>query len=170
MNRETLEHLIVDRQLGELSEDVSSLLDAYMQASPDARAEVQEVETTLSLAKDILHASSQDNVPLPAFPASQVSRELEKPSHQFHQSWKKPLALAAALALGVFLGAKTSSSTSPSSTQSIPVAFNDHDAGAVPQSDFWSFNQRRLQSTHSASTKPVEWTSPLHWPVKGESL
>ncbi len=169
MNREALEHLIIDRRLGELPNDVALLLDAYLQATPNANSTVLEVEATLSLAKQAVHKSSTIDNSLPPFPSSRIAAAMsdrpQRPSHFLR--W--PVALAATLALGVFLGTRTNLSTSPRPVQSIPVAFNEVSDDAP--GDFWSLSPRQSKSTSSpTSTRQLEWSSPLNWPVKGESL
>ncbi|MBE7508152.1 MAG: hypothetical protein HS101_17960 [Planctomycetia bacterium] len=169
MNREALEHLIIDRRLGELPNDVALLLDAYLHASPDANSTVQEVEATLTMTKQAVHTSSTNDTTLPSFPSSRIAAAMSdrprRPSHLLR--W--PVALAATLALGVFLGTRTKLPTSPRPVQSIPVVF--HEVSDDAPGDFWSLSPRQTTSTSSStSTKHLEWSSPLNWPVKGESL
>jgi hypothetical protein len=52
MKPEVLRALLVDRELGELSPDVRELLDAYLEAVPSARAEVDATTRTLSAARE----------------------------------------------------------------------------------------------------------------------
>lgn len=169
MNREALEHLIIDRHLGELPDDVVLLLDAYLLASPDAGSTVREVESTLSMAKQALRASSKDDSALPPFSASRVESALSRRSRQPSRIVRWPVAIAAALALGVFLGTRTNMPTSQDMSQSIPVAFNAVSDDAP--GDFWSLSPHQSKTNPSStSARKVEWSSPLNWPVKGESL
>jgi anti-sigma factor RsiW len=52
MKPEVLRALLVDRELGELSPDVKELLDAYLEAVPSARAEVDATTRNLSIARE----------------------------------------------------------------------------------------------------------------------
>lgn len=169
MNREALENLIIDRRLGELPGDVEQLLDAFLLASPDAGSSVQEVESTLSMTKRALKASATNDMTLPSFPSSRVATALAGRSLQPSRFLQWPVALAATLALGVFLGTQTNSPTSQEPVQSIPVAFNE--ASDDAPGDFWSLSPRHSRTKNpSNATSHVEWSSPLNWPVKGESL
>jgi anti-sigma factor RsiW len=169
MNRAALENLIIDRRLGELPDDVEQLLDAYLLASPDAVSSVQEVESTLSMTKRALKASATDDMTLPSFPSSRVATALAGRSLQSSRFLRWPVALAATLALGVFLGTRTNSPTTQRPSHSIPVVFSG--IGDEAPSDFWSLSPRQSRSKYSSTaTSHVEWTSPLNWPVKGESL
>jgi hypothetical protein len=169
MNREALENLIIDRRLGELPGDVQQLLDAFLLASPDAGSSVQEVESTLSMTKRALKASATDDMTLPSFPSSRVATALAGHSLQPSRFLRWPVALAATLALGVFLGTKANSPTSQGPSHSIPVVFSG--IGDDAPSDFWSLSPRQSRTKNpSTATSHVEWISPLNWPVKGESL
>ena len=52
MKPEVLRALLVDRELGELPPDVKELLDAYLEAVPEARTEVDTTTRTLSVARE----------------------------------------------------------------------------------------------------------------------
>ncbi len=51
MNPETLEALVVDRELGELSPEAVDLLDAYLRLSPEARARAGAMAATVGVAR-----------------------------------------------------------------------------------------------------------------------
>ena len=171
MNREALEHLIIDRRLGELSDDVASLLDAYLQASPSDEVLAGEIESDLALAQEALRPAASEDLPLPAFPTHRVADALSAMSPPRSGNWQRPLALAAVLALGVFIGVRMSASQVSSAPRVGPVAFHDSAVASGDEDDFWSLRaERSSRSKSKNSTKPVEWNSPLHWPVKGESL
>jgi hypothetical protein len=52
MKPEVLRALLADRELGELSPDVKELLDAYLEAVPSARAELDATTRTMSVARE----------------------------------------------------------------------------------------------------------------------
>ena len=52
MKSEVLRALLVDRELGELSPDAKELLDAYLEAVPSTRAELDTATRTLSVASE----------------------------------------------------------------------------------------------------------------------
>jgi len=54
MNSEHLEALVIDHHLGELTPEVSGLLEAYLAAQPAAAAEAAGIIATLSLARQTL--------------------------------------------------------------------------------------------------------------------
>lgn len=171
MNREALEHLIIDRRLGELSDDVAALLDAYLRTSPGDESLVGQIESDLKLAQDALRPAASEDLPLPAFPMQRVSDALMPLPPTRRAAWHRPLALAAVLTLGVFIGARISAPLSKTDASIGPVAFHDSAVETGDEGDFWSMNGRRTSRSSSKNeTKPVEWSSPLHWPVKGESL
>jgi len=54
MKQETLQAFLVDRELGELTADVTELLDAYVAAVPAAQAEANATTRTVSTARDTI--------------------------------------------------------------------------------------------------------------------
>lgn len=89
MNPETLESLVVDRELGELSPETADLLEAYLRLSPSARARAGAMAATVGVARATVRkypalapAPRMGPVPLPGW-----------------TSWL-PRAAAAALLLG----------------------------------------------------------------------
>jgi len=93
MNAETLESLVVDRELGELSPEAVELLDAYLRIDPAARADAALVAEAVRLARTALHS----------FPGL-VAAPRSVPLRTFR--WRPGLARAAAavLLLGAGLG------------------------------------------------------------------
>ncbi len=51
MNPETLEALVVDRELGELSPEAADLLEAYLRLSPEARVRAGAMAATVDVAR-----------------------------------------------------------------------------------------------------------------------
>lgn len=100
MKNELLEHLLLDRALGELSTEVSALLDSHLSAHPDAALRSAELTAALRLAHTATTA--------PAAPAPRpldVGR-LRRAQHAQQSSLRRAqfFRLAACLALGLGLG------------------------------------------------------------------
>lgn len=63
MNRKTLEALVIDRELGELSEEAAELLDAYLAEHPE---EMAARDSLCSLLGDTRSALKKQPLPIPA--------------------------------------------------------------------------------------------------------
>ena len=59
MKKDQLEALIIDKELGELPEEVSSLLDAYLDSQKEARAEAEEIRSALDLTRQTVVESPE---------------------------------------------------------------------------------------------------------------
>lgn len=109
MKPETLDALLVDRELGELPPDVTELLDAYLELAPEARREAIVMAQTVRTTREAVQH----------FPELAQGTEVQHPSNIAPMvSWLAPwLARAAALAavagLGAWLGYRAGSGSVP---------------------------------------------------------
>ena len=109
MKPETLNALLVDRELGELPSEVTELLDAYLELAPLARREADAMARTVRTARAAVQR----------FPELAQGTEVQPPSRIVPLApWLAPwLARAAALVavagLGAWLGYRTGVSSIP---------------------------------------------------------
>jgi anti-sigma factor RsiW len=99
MKIEILEPLLLDHALGELSPEVTALLEAYLAQNPEAAARARALNETLALARQAVA------------PAPETPRALDRARLRREQRFARSLAfrtellrLAACLALGLGLG------------------------------------------------------------------
>jgi len=76
MRPETLERLLIDRAVGELSDDVNELLDAWLAGPPNAGVEFAE---TVALAQQALRPAKPVVLPPPTYSAKR------------HVTWRVPV-------------------------------------------------------------------------------
>ena len=153
MKPESLEGLLIDRALGELSPEVAELLNAYLSANPRAAKKATAWTETWRLARNAM-ASDVDarRQPLPKL----------KPHGRNSWNWRvrrtELLRLAACLIIGVTAGWGLFAAQ----VERVPES-----AVATQPSEFWSVN--RLKEVYSRPSarkhRPVRhrllWGSPL---------
>jgi hypothetical protein len=161
MNHEILERLLIDRALGQLTEDVEALLAEHLSSSSQAGKMAEDIEMTVSLAAKALPPS---RIAAPAqFPISNLLRE---------EHFRRRLALAASFILGAgvaFLGLKAATlrsdhaATPPAVAQSVnavpapqPSAEVEREAQFLP---FWS-NRRAILLATAARRQPENQKNP----------
>ena len=186
MNAETLERLIMDRALGTLEGDVAALLDACLEADPQAAERARQARETVDLARRALGGPSAAEVPPPAYPRLRI-RAAER-ARRRRGFLKQGAALAATLVLGAALGAMLFSDRLPPKVSPPPlppsVAFLPQPEGrlgplsaTVAQADggeggFWSAARlwnRRSQANGSSPVTPLRGTPNSVQPSRGES-
>ena len=59
MNKEHFEALIIDSELGELSDEVSSLLESYLDTHTEAKMEAESIRNTLDMTKTTVMESPE---------------------------------------------------------------------------------------------------------------
>ncbi len=148
MKPETLNALLVDRELGELPSDVTELLDAYLELAPPARREADAMAWTVRTTREAVRR----------FPELAQGTEAHSPANVLPMvSWLAPwLARAAALAavagLGAWLGYRAGVSSIPrDDAHLIAAAGNrtvDSRQGSPGHKDLWAryevaYDQRR---------------------------
>lgn len=170
MKRETLEKLLIDRQLGELSPEAVELLDAYVQDDPSAPQLAVEIDDAVLLARRSMSGPAAAAAALPPFPAARVAAALRTSDRPGGLRLIRPIAMAAAIGLAFLLGTKSADAPRPSlpSTGTIASAHEQRSDRA----DFWSLD--RLFSEQAARKRNgkqnIKWTTPMSWPVTGDAL
>lgn len=163
MKRETLDGLLIDQALGELSAEVAELLDAYTASDDAASARREGLRTTLDLTRDLWRrAEPARPTAVPAFPARAVAKAL---SRRNMLRWIRPAALAACLGLAFAAGWRMKPAEQVfSGAPHIRIA-----AAEVPTRagrGFWSYEERRTVEP-ARHEQVVRWSSPLRWPRTG---
>ena len=164
MNPDTLERLVIDRAMGELSPDVAALLEAHMKLHPQVADEVRQIEETLVLAERSFQGASQPVLPPPSFD-SDVLKFPKAPTPAALWLRMAP-GLAACLIAGVLLGSglvqhRDIRRSSQSATTSHLLVSTPLDESA-----FWSIHRLRPQHLADAGLgRPkVSWKSPTQRP------
>ncbi len=167
MNAETLERLLIDRNLGELSEDAGALLAAYLKLSPDHARQAEGTAEILATARRALRPDRGVG-PLEMPP---LSRRLLRPASRAWtrpRAWFRGSAIAAALAIAFFMGGRLEQRAgAPSLVRSgvlRPTPAPHESAG------FWSL--RRWEQEHTRrpaqGKRQIEWLTPLGRPKIGD--
>ena len=161
MNDEILERLLIDRAMGQLSDDVAALLSAHLASSPEAPKLAEEIEATVSLAAKVL-PRARAVAPMP----SPIPRLIAK--DRIH----RVLALAASFVVGAgfaFLELKRTMShseraatiaTTAPRPQEVPQPHIPPEVEREAQSlPFWS-NRRAILLTTAARRQPESRENP----------
>jgi len=161
MNNEILERLLIDRAMGQLSEDVEALLSVHLASSPAGRELAEEIAATVSLAAEV-------------FPSARIATPVPSPIPRLIESdrIRRFLALAASFVVGAgfaFLGLKGTTWHSERAA-TIPTAAHVHhevletqipaevarEAQSLP---FWS-NRRAILLTTATRRQPESRENP----------
>lgn len=148
MKSDVLERLLIDKAAGQLSPDVSELLEAHLQHEPAARSDAAEIGETLWLARAALKERSVIPLPRPSATSRAPSR-----------AW----AMAACFVCGLSLGILAIGERSAPPIASIPQTPVIAVAG---KSDFWSVHRLRAGSPSAGgkTENQVVWKSPVKKP------
>lgn len=159
MDHATLERLIIDRELGELSADSSALLDAYLASGSTDSPVEQEIASTIDRVRTALIAPTAPRlVTLPPL------RAMKTP--QRRAAALQRLAVAAAIVLAFFAGTRSGSIITPEDESTTSVTVAQSDPGA---SGFWSLDRlRRTQTVLTNQSRMLNWVSPMTLPQPGE--
>lgn len=105
MKPETLDALLVDRELGELPPDVTELLDAYLELAPAARREANVMTQTVRTTREAIRR----------FPELAQGTEVQHPLNVVPMvSWlARAAALVAVAGLGAWLGYRAGAGSIP---------------------------------------------------------
>ncbi len=173
LNTETIERLLIDRQLGELSEDSSALLDAYLRTAPGMAAGENELARILQLAGHALRTtgSASDSLSLPGLDLPRMRQAMTRPRPPRWLSRFSPLLAAAAIMSAFFLGGRF-----PVGRDGILLPAKDRSpstppaVAAGPDEGIWSVGRYEPSRAgrSRASTQLLRWTSPLLSPVFGD--
>jgi len=173
MDAETMERLLIDNRLGELSPDTVQLLEAYLHVTPDADAILAEIDSVIDLADRALRADPP--AAAEALPPLSIEDALrrERASQPYDRTgWARPLALAASIILAFLLGTRWTSAPSIPSPGRIDRVARSPLAAPPDGAEFWSVAKyvSDRPAAHNSNGDHVEWTSPLVWPQFGEKL
>lgn len=166
MNPEVMERLLIDRGMGELSDDVNALLRAYVDARPREARRAEEIDETILLARRALRTTVAERSATPP-PFAGAYRSYRRRATRW--AWTRRLATAAMIALAFWLG---SLGTRPS-PHAGPVAL--HNALPAPTTrdggtaGFWSTARLRQSITGRPPTAHphAPWPGPLTRPPIG---
>lgn len=167
MDARTIERLLIDRKLGELSPEAGELLDAHLALRPDLADLAESVDTTIDSARLALRREKAGFVEAMP-PRSKRPGPLFRPPRLRDKAWLRHLAVAAAVALAFLLG------NSSGVRWEAPARPHRVMTGRLPsekdRSGFWSLRRLREAQPRSPtrSRQKVEWTTPLGRPRIGE--
>lgn len=161
MNDRMLESLLLDRTLGELSPEVSELLDAYLQLVPHVGAQAKTFDATVQLARRAV--SPPAPAPVPPIP-------LHKPMGHWR---REALALAATLCLGALVGWTLAHRSSPSDVVAVAAGptladggFSSGERASVARTTFWSMSH--FVGSHPSGVTPRNNPYPVLWGALGK--
>jgi hypothetical protein len=166
MNHETLERLLIDRRLGELTDDAEALLDEVLRLTPDAALVAERVDATLHLAGRALRTIDSPATPLP--PLDSQALAIAAGRSGISTPLPGRFAIAAALILTFWLGGRMSSTipSSDSDRESLRQIAKGIDASPV---NVWSLGQLAARSAQARlpNSTNIQWTSPIARPQLG---
>ncbi|MBI5762287.1 MAG: hypothetical protein HZA51_02045 [Planctomycetes bacterium] len=163
MNTESLERLLIDRHLGELSDDAECLLDEFISNSPEAQAAAVAISATLRTAARAMSVHPNESAPLP--PLASLPADL--PPLVFRTSLARRFAVAAAIVLSFWLGGRLHAPLPRINSDAIPPITQISDAS--PE-NVWSLRHHssRPGSNRNSVATHIQWTSPVAKPLLGE--
>lgn len=198
LHRELIERLVVDHELGELGEDTSALLNAYLASDANAFALASEISQTVAAARSAMTdpmtsaeaplpplnfaglaratATREDDEQLPRLAPS--ARSGRRPAHRPWQ-W---VGFAAAAAIAIVASFGYWPTLRVFTETELNRVRNDRDPFIAVSSSlitapgstegFWQIRRSHRNSTTSGymSSLKVRWTGPLDRPQIGESL
>jgi len=171
MNTKVIERLLVDRHLGELPDDVSELLDAYIADKPEYSRLHRELTKMLTLAEQAVNSPPPNEEPMPMLSPPRSSAT-PKPRLRFGlKPWLRTGAVAAALVLAFFLGARTGGPTSTPTMQSEMLARVEARHGQETKGGFWSltrFQQSASRRQQVGKPNRIDWNAPFSPTWTGE--
>ena len=170
MDPNTLERLLIDQSLGELSTDASELLEDYLESHPECAQSARDTEATITEARRALQhkptASDETMPPLHPLHVIRSPRSIRSP-----KAWFQNLAVAAAVMIGFFLGSWHTSNPTPPGDKTIQFAEAvAKEPVATKQNDFWSLSRLRdTKDPHPSTNKPrIIWSNPIGKPHIGD--
>lgn len=156
MDGEVLDRLLMDRALGGLSPDVEVLLAAYLEQTPTAAARAGDYNAAADAARRVLRGDGPAT--LPPFPAVRLHRVAE--ARRRLRLVRHVAGLAAALVLGVGLGAGLFRAQAPRGGTVTPVGGDRPFAAADERpatGDFWSAARLYERARHMRQTRSARW-------------
>lgn len=163
MNTETLERLLIDRHLGELSEDAECLLDEFISSTPEAQTAADAIGATLRSVTRAMKVTPNETTPLP--PLASASAEFQP--FVVKTSLARRFALAAVIMLSFWLGGRVNAPLPQMNFDTDPQITQASDAS--PE-NVWSLRHHSSRTNSNRNTMPtdIQWTSPVAKPLFGE--
>jgi anti-sigma factor RsiW len=179
MKPETLEALLLDRALGELSPEIAELLDAHFDHDPEAAQQADRLAATVHQARQAVAVKQE--TPRRPLAVARLRRE-HRAQRQRAFAWELA-RLAACVVLGLAVGwyGRTARETPAIAVAARPVPPVVVAAGLPPSAasakGFWSLAnlaaaQRERQPVESRATSRyrLRWDSPVKMPRVEENL
>lgn len=173
MDTETLDRLLMDREMGALSEDARDLLEAYLRHDAGAAARARAFAEVGDLARRAL--SREAPSAMPTFPRDRLRRD--RVSRRRWRVVGRAAALAACLVFGVWLGSVNAPHPMGGSGQAPSVLVESPpgpSAGEASSDDtrFWSARRlyRDAVGAKSNRAKKFIWESPVTKPRRGGAV
>lgn len=155
MKKESLDMLLVDRALGELSPEVAELLEEYFATHPNAAVSAHEVEEVLDRVREF---AQRDMAPRTEALPRHKWREVLR-SAQVRIWFPRVVGLAACLVVGVLIGGLTSQSPHKlSDGQGIPLIqeSGEESRAAEPAAGgLWSKARLAKESLREPEARPA---------------
>jgi hypothetical protein len=167
MDQQTLERLVMDRELGELSADGADLLAAYLHDHPKDAAACDGFALALNDARRAVGAR-RGAAGLKKLDAARVSRALRIGDMKVVAARWRPLAVAAALAMAFLLGSATRTQPGDSARRTFAQSEQSGQPAPSETGEFWSI-KRYITAPPRKASPTVIWTSPLAKPQLGET-
>ncbi|HWL94159.1 MAG TPA: hypothetical protein VNT79_11560 [Phycisphaerae bacterium] len=177
LNHDVIERLLIDREMGELSDDAVALLDEFRRLNPAGRESADETVPIVRLAR----AALREDLPADARPLPMVSFA-RRTDRKRRAAWigggLLGFAAAAALALAVW----TANRQGVFSLDSVaPLARTQDGDGTLVNSSartrnegaagFWSVGEwrRSMNAGQAGAGADIEWINPVMRPRRGAS-
>lgn len=176
MKTETLEALLLDHALGELSPEVAELLETHLARNPEVARQAAGLAATVQQARQAVAVTQE----APQRPLAAVRLQQERRIQRRRVFMWELARLAACVVLGLTLGwyGHTGRKATVAATP-VPPQVAAVELPSAPESanDFWSLAslaaaQRERQSVESRTTSRyrLHWDSPVKMPRVEENL
>jgi anti-sigma factor RsiW len=176
MKTETLEALLLDHSLGELSPEVAELLETHLAHDPEAARQAAGLASTVERARQAMAVTQE----APHRPLAAVRLQQEWRAHRQWTFMWELARLAACVVLGLTLGwyGHTARKATVAATPA-PTLVAAVELPSAPESanDFWSLAnleaaQRERQPVEGRTTSRyrLHWDSPVKMPRVEENL
>lgn len=169
LDNQTLERLVIDRAMGELSGDMAALLDSYLEADQEQLMASRSIMATVADARSSLTRSEDavtEALPPPLF--GRFSPRISRVTSAVRGGFVG-FAAAAAIALALWLGyGPTPQAKQMELSRQTMMASDAHDAQRGV-AGFWSVSDlhRGFSAKRSTENRKIEWTGPITRPKIG---
>ncbi len=177
---DALERLLIDRELGELSDEAAMLIDAHLRSHPSLEVAARGTSETIRLARSAMAgAPMEPRLLLPKIDFTCATRRARRVSLGLRGI--AGFAVAAALGLAAWIGFMFGGGRFDRARDAV-VANSLRQPGLVAarsvpssfESGFWSAGEvrRRASSSYKSprtAIRHINWTSPVARPMTGAS-